>query len=150
MYTNSDGMHPRVLRVSLWVCCLSALTGYGDWGGPWWTDEKGKCHAHLQEGWERGSRELQAKQSNLSLLEDFSSWKPFLSLWSARRWLEIGSMSSPRANCFWSTWLADHGKTTGSMDKGGVVNIVYLDFSKAFPKVFDSILTSQNSGMWSG
>lgn len=26
------------------------------------------------------------------------------------------------------------------MDKGRVVNIVYLDISKAFPKVFDCIL----------
>lgn len=32
---------------------------------------------------------------------------------------------------------------TGSVDKGRVVNIVYLDFSKAFPKVFDSILPAK-------
>jgi len=29
---------------------------------------------------------------------------------------------------------------TGSVGKGSVVNMVYLNFSKAFPKVFDSIL----------
>lgn len=56
----------------------------------WWVERsmmvrRGKCRTHLQEGWERGSRELQAKNSNLSLLEDISSWKPFLSSWTARR-----------------------------------------------------------------
>lgn len=82
----------------------------GDWRGPWWTKRghRGKGHTHLQGGWERRSRELQAKTSSLTLLEDFSSWKQFLSSGSVRRWLKLTSrMNLPWANCPWWTWLID-------------------------------------------
>lgn len=45
-----------------------------------------------------------------------------------------------KAKLYLTSLIVDHGKMTGSVDKGRVVNIAYLDFSKAFPNVFDSIL----------
>ena len=122
--------------MSLWVCCPSASTGCGKWGQN--RKANGIPTFKKVEKEDPGNYKLSSLSSVSWKIT--SSWKLFLSSWSVRRWLETGSMNLPRANCPWSAWLADHGKMTGSVGKGSVVNMVYLNFSKAFPKVFDSIL----------
>lgn len=72
-----------------------------------------------------------------------SSWKPLLSSWRARRWSDAGSINLWKRKLSLITLTGFHGKVTGSVDKGRVVNIVYLHFSKAFPKVFDIFLTTK-------
>lgn len=140
---EADGMHMRVLK-KLAPVTVSLLSI--DFDRLWWlgrslVDRRKRQMSYLS------SRRLRKDPGNYKLSsitsaswKIFASWKPFLSSWSARKWLEIGNMNLPRASCPWSTWLVDHGKMTGSLDKGRVVNIVYLDFSKAFHKVFNSIL----------
>jgi len=49
---------------------LSAVLA--NWGGPSWL-EVSKCDAHLQEGPEGGSRELQTCQSDLGATEDYGA-----------------------------------------------------------------------------
>lgn len=124
------GSYPMSLR----VCCPVTSRSCGDWG----QKEKGKCHTHLQEGWERESKELQAKFI-LSLLKDYFLLETIFKLLKCKV-IRNKQHEFTKAKLYLTSLIVDHGKMTGSVDKGRVVNIAYLDFSKAFPNVFDSIL----------
>lgn len=85
-----------------------------------------------QEG---GSREPQAGHAHLDLWRKWWSNSPWEVFPGTGRWSRGHCMDLPEGCCAWPTQKTFCGEMTGLVDEGTAVDIVYLDFSKAFDTV---------------
>ncbi|GAB0177258.1 mitochondrial enolase superfamily member 1 [Grus japonensis] len=134
-----DGIHPGVLRELAEVLTEPLSIIYQQ---PWLTGEVSKCDTHLQEGPEGGPGELQACQSDLSVEEVMEQ----ILLSAITQHIQDNQALTPSQHGFMkgrsclTNLISFYDKVTPLVDEGKVVNVVYLDFSKAFDTVFHSIL----------
>ncbi|KAK4827846.1 LOW QUALITY PROTEIN: hypothetical protein QYF61_021983 [Mycteria americana] len=123
------GMHPRVLRELVGVLTKPFSILYQQ---SWLTGEVSKCDAHLQEGLEGGLGELRACQSDLGAEEVYGA--DHLECHHTAHTGHPGDQAQP-------AWVYERqDKVTCLVDEGKAVDVVYLDFSKAFDTVSHSIL----------
>lgn len=61
-------------------------------------------------------------------------------MYRKRKRLGTVSMDLPRANCALTNSIAFYNEKTGSVGEGKAVDVVYLDFGKAFVMVSHGIL----------
>ncbi|KAK4823249.1 hypothetical protein QYF61_000216 [Mycteria americana] len=134
-----DGIHPRVLRELVGELIKSLSIIYRQF---WLTGEvpdDGKlcqCDAHLQEGPEGGSRELQACQPDLGTRENYGAVH--------HECTQQACAGQPgdefmKGRCCLTNLIPFYEQVTHLVDEGKAVDVVYIDFSKAFDTVSHSI-----------
>ncbi|PKU35037.1 rna-directed dna polymerase from mobile element jockey-like [Limosa lapponica baueri] len=138
-----DGIHPRVLRELAEVFAKPLSIIYQQ---SWLTGEVLlHCDTHLQEGLEGGSRELQACQPDLGSREGYRA-AHLLILRAITQHVQDKRVTRSSQHEFMkgrsslTNLISFYDKVTYLVDKGKAVDVVYLDFSKAFDTVSHSIL----------
>jgi len=137
-----NGMHPRVLRELADVIAepLSTIFVLEDRrGARGW--EENQCHSSYQKGQEGGPRELQAGQPHLH------PWKEIMEVIIKQVEENMVIRSSQHGfikgkSCL-TILISFNDGMTSWVDEGGNVEVVYLDFSKAFDTVSHSILSAK-------
>ncbi|KAK4805288.1 hypothetical protein QYF61_004853 [Mycteria americana] len=134
-----DEIHPRVLKELAEVLIKPLSIIYQQ---SWLTGEIRKCDAHYQEGPEGGPGELQACHPDLGtgkLMEQ-------IILSAITRHVENNQGIKPSQHGFrkgrscLTSLISIYDKVIHLVDEGKAVDVVYLDFSKAFDMVSHSIL----------
>ena len=98
---------------------------------------------HLQEGLEGGSQEPQACQPDLSAGEDYGAVHPECAHWA---YVKDNQGIRPSQHGFMigrsclTNLISPYDQVTRPVNKGKAVDVVYVDFSKAFDTVPHSIL----------
>lgn len=129
--------------MSLWNYSLSVLKGCGDWWSSRWLEER-QCHNALQEGQEGLSGELQAYQSNLSPLEDYQEILKAISMLKVDKVIWKSQHILANSKSCLTNLIAVFDEMTSLVDGEGTVNVIFLDFSKAFNIVSHSILVAKS------
>lgn len=96
----------------------------------------GKCDAQLQEGWEGGSRELQACQSDLDARDGYEADHPECHHTACvtppiKRVVPRQPGFVKHRSCLINL-ISFYDKLTHVVNVGNAVDVVYLDLSKAF------------------
>jgi len=137
-----DGMHPQVLReLADVIAKLLSIIFERRWRTGEVPEDWRK--ASVTPVFKRGKQEDPGWSASPPSLERWwssSSWRSSLSKWRKTRLSGVVNMESSRGKSCLTNLIAFCNGMTGWVDVGRAVDVVYLDFSKAFDTVSHNIL----------